>query len=287
MIAQTGINDKTHLFEAIQTLENAKLLKRSRIRTTKQKKLLVIEQTGRDLVNFMNSIDEFRKSFQSLTKTIDEYFNLDEHYVIMSERMSREEEKTGITQKPSEELLASEKSLRNKLRARNWTDEEIDSHYRSAIQADVFYMFSAQTFIMGLFNKHLSLSLRYGSVEITRDILTEKVIDSLNQHVADVHDVNINIMFRHLHDVNAKSLHHNKYSDSAYIWSFLSFDRQIRHYLKEFSEEGTVRPNHRSLPPTFNFATRIKHRFLEKEVTDVMRSIANMYEFDYRWPSHH
>jgi DNA-binding HxlR family transcriptional regulator len=104
MIAQTGINDKTHLFEAIQTLENAKLLKRSRIRTTKQKKLLVIEQTGRDLVNFMNSIDEFRKSFQSLTKTIDEYFNLDEHYVIMSEaiRMSFEEEETGITQKPEE-----------------------------------------------------------------------------------------------------------------------------------------------------------------------------------------
>jgi hypothetical protein len=40
--------------------------------TTKQKKLLVIEQMGRDLLNLMNNIDEFRKSFRSLTKTVDE-----------------------------------------------------------------------------------------------------------------------------------------------------------------------------------------------------------------------
>jgi hypothetical protein len=123
----------------------------------------------------------------------------------------------------------------------------------------------------------LSLSLRYGSVEITRAILTEKVIDSLNQHLADV--------YKYSHNVNVKS--HNKDLDSAYILLVFSLNRQIWDYLKKFSEEDTVRPNHRSLPPTFNFVTRIKHRFLEKEVTDVMRSIANMYEFDYRWPSHH
>jgi hypothetical protein len=170
---------------------------------------LVLAQVGSDLVNFMNSIDGFRKSFQSLTKTIDEYFNLEEHYVIMREtfRKLSEEEETGITQKPSEELRASEKSLRNKLRARNWTDEEINLHYPSAGEADVFYMFSAQAFIMGLFNKYLSLSLRRGSTEISRAILIRKIIDSLNHHVADV--------YKHLQDVNAKSMTYDKDSDST------------------------------------------------------------------------
>jgi hypothetical protein len=280
MIAKTGINDKTHLFEAIQTLENAKLLKRSRIRTTKQKKLLLIEQTGRDLVNFMNGIDGFRKSFQSLTKTIDEYFNLEEHYVILKERLRKDsEEETGITQNPSEEHLASEKSLRNKLRARKWSDKEIDSHFMWAQEAEKFHFGSAQAFIMGLFNKYLSLSLRRGSTEISRAILTEKVIDSLNEHVADV--------YKYVHDVNAKAkdLHHNKDSDSQFIWLVFSLNRQISDYLKEFSEEDTVRwSNDRSLPQTYNFVPSIKNRFLQKEVTEVMRSIANMYEFDYRWP---
>ena len=285
IIKQTS-SDRTYVIEAIKILERAKLVKRRKSESHKEMEFLVLAEMGSDLVNFMNSIDEFRKSFQSLTKTIDENFNLKEYYVIMRERFRQlsEEEETGIAQKPSKELLFSEKSLRMKLRARNWTNDEINSHFQWTNEADVFYMFSAQAFIMGLFNKYLSLSLRYGSVEITRAILTQKVIDSLNQHVADVHDVNINIMFREVHDVKAKFLHHNKYSDSAYIWSFLSFDREIRHYLKKFSEEDTVRPNHRSLPPTFNFTTRIKHRLLEKEVTDVMRSISNMYEFDPRWP---
>ena len=277
IIKQTS-SDRTHVIEAIKTLERAKLVKRRKSESHKEMEFLVLAQMGSDLVNFMNSIDGFRKSFQSLTKTIDEYFNLDEHYVIMSEaiRMSFEEEKTGITQKPSEELRANEKSLRNKLRARNWTDEEIASHYPSANEADKFHLGSARAFIMGLFNKYLSLSLRRGSTEISRAILIRKIIDSLNQHLADV--------YKHLHDVNAKSLQHNKDSDIAYIWLVFSFNRQIWDYLESDSEEDTVRTNHRSLPPTINFVPRIKNRFLQKEVTEVMRSIANMYEFEYRWP---
>jgi len=241
---------------------------------------LELAQMGSDLVNFMNSIDEFRRSFQSLTKTIDEYFNLEETYVIMRERFRilSEEEETGITQKPSEELRASEKSLRNKLRAKKWTDEEIDSHYPLFSEADKFHLGSAQAFIMGLFNKYLSLSLRRGSTEISRAILTEKVINSLNQHVADVS--------KHLHDANAKALDHNKDSDSAYIWLVFSLNRQIRDYIEIYSEEDTVRSNG-AIPPTLNFVPRIKNKFLQKDVTEVMRSITNMYEFDSRWPRNH
>jgi DNA-binding MarR family transcriptional regulator len=275
IIKQTS-SDRTHVFEAIMTLEKAKLVKRRKSDSHKQVEFLVLAQMGSDLVNFMNNIDGFRKSFQSLTKTIDEYFNLDEHYVIMSEvfRMSREEEETGITQKPSEELRASKKSLRNKLRVRNWTDEEIGSHYYSTGEANKFHLGSARAFIMGLFNKYLSLSLRRGSTEISRAILIMKIIDSLNQHLADV--------YKHYHDVNAKS-QLSKDSDSTYIWYVFSLNPQIWDYLKGYSEEDTVRTNHRSLPPTFNFVPRIKNRFLQKEVTEVMRSVANMYEFDYRW----
>jgi len=231
---------------------------------------LQLAQIGSDVVNFMNSIDRFRKSFQSLTKTIDENFNLKEHYLIMSELLS------STRQQASEDLCSSRKSLRNKLRARKWTDNEIKSHFMWAEEADNFHHGSARAFIMGLFTKYLSLSLRYGSVEITRAILTEKVIDSLNQHVADV--------YKYLRDVNAKSLHHNKDLDPVYIWLVFSFNRQILDYLKEFSDEEEVRTNHKSLPPTFDFVPRIKNRFLEKEVTDVMRSIVNLYEFDSRWP---
>jgi DNA-binding transcriptional regulator GbsR (MarR family) len=278
IIKQTS-SDRTHVIEAIKTLERAKLVKRRKSESHKEMEFLVLAQMGSDLVNFMNSIDGFRKSFQSLTKTIDEYFNLDEHYVIMREvhRMLPEEEKTGITQKPSEELRASEKSLRNKLRARNWTDDEIGSHYYSAGEADKFHLGSARAFIMGLFNKYLSLSLRYGSSEISRAILIRKIIDSLNQHLADV--------YKHLHHV--MNLTHDKDLESTYVWLVFSFNRQIYDYLKDFSEDERVRTNLRGPPTTFDFVPRIKNRFLEKEVTDVMRSIANMYEFDSRWASEH
>jgi DNA-binding MarR family transcriptional regulator len=276
IILQTS-SDRTHVIEAIKTLERAKLVKRRKSESHKEMEFLVLAQMGSNLVNFMNSIDEFRRSFQSLTKTIDEYFNLEQHYVIMREvhRELSKEEETGITQKPSEEHLASEKSLRNKLRAKNWTDEEIDSHYPLVSEADKFHFGSAQAFIMGLFNKYLSLSLRGGSNEISRAILTEKVISSLNQHIAYV--------YKHVHDVNVKSLTHIKDEDSEYIWLIFSLNRQISDYLKGFSEEDSVRWSV-SLPSTLDFVPRIKNRFLQKEVTEVMRSIANMYEFDYRWP---
>jgi len=224
----------------------------------------------------MNSIDEFRRSFQSLTKTIDEYFNLEEHYVIMREvhRHSSKIEEIGIKQyEPSEEIRVSKKSLRNKLRARNWTDKEIKSHFMWAEEADKFHYGSAQAFIMGLFNKYLSLSLRRGITKLSRAILTEKVIDSLNQHLADVYNM-------HLHGVNGNA-------KDLPLWLVFSLNPQISDYLKVFSEEDTVRANHISLPPTFDFVPRIKNRFLQKEVTEVMRSIANMYEFDYRWPRDH
>lgn len=128
---------------------------------------------------------------------------------------------------------------------------------------------------MGLFNKYLSLSLRHGSTEISRAILIRTIIDSLNQHLADV--------YKHLHDVNAKDLHHDKDSDSTYVWLVFSLNRQIKDYLENFSEDERVRTNSRGPPTTLDFVPRIKNRFLEKEVTDVMRSIANMYEFDSRW----
>ena len=84
IIKQTS-SDRTHVIKAIKTLERAKLVKRRKSDSHKQVEFLALAQMGSDLVNFMNSIDEFRRSFQSLTKTIDEYFNLEEHYVIMRE----------------------------------------------------------------------------------------------------------------------------------------------------------------------------------------------------------
>lgn len=38
-------------------------------------------------------------------------------------------------------------------------------------------------------------------------------------------------------------------------------------------------------PPTFDLVPRINNKFLKKHVTGVMRSIANMYEFDYKLES--
>ena len=71
IIKQTS-SDRTHVLDAIQTLERAKLVKQLKSETHKEMRFLVLNQIGRDLVNFMNSIDGFRKSFQSLTKTIHE-----------------------------------------------------------------------------------------------------------------------------------------------------------------------------------------------------------------------
>jgi len=123
-IIEKTSSDRMHVFEAIRTLEKAELVERRKSESHKQVETLVLAQMGSNLVNFMNSIDGFRRSFQSLTKTIDEYFNLEECYVMLRElhRQLSKEEETGITQEPSEGHRASDKSLRNKLRAKNWTE---------------------------------------------------------------------------------------------------------------------------------------------------------------------
>ena len=110
-------------------------------------------------------------------------------------------------------------------------------------------------------------------MEAPRFILTKKIIDSLNQLVTAV--------YKHLQDVNAKSLTYDKDSDSAYIRLIFSLNRQIRHFIEQFSEEGTVRESYK-LPLTIDFVTKINNRFLKRDATNVMRSIGNMYEFAYK-----
>jgi hypothetical protein len=95
-------------------------------------------------------------------------------------RMFSEEAKTGITHQYSKAYRTSEKNLRNKLRARNWTDSEIDSHRQWSDEAHGFHYSSAYAFIMGLFAKYFLLSLKHASNEISRAILTKIIMNSLN-----------------------------------------------------------------------------------------------------------
>jgi len=67
------------------------------------------------------------------------------------------------------------------------------------------------------------------------------------------------------------------------ILLIFSLNPQIKDFIKHYSEEGTVHVNDIASPPTIDFVNKINHRFLKDDVTNVMRSIGKMYEFDYKW----
>jgi hypothetical protein len=182
--------------------------------------------------------------------------------MIESFRMLDKEEKTGIRE-ISEVSRTSQKRLINKQRAKGWTDAEILSYPQWFADAGIFHYSSARAFIAGLFTKYMSLSLKNGSNEVSRAILTKIVMDALNQHLTDTYN----------------SFKLVSYSDtSPFIGNIFTLNLQIR--LESFSEDGTVHPNYRTTPPTYNFVPNINNRFIGNDVQNVMKSIASMFEHE-------
>jgi DNA-binding MarR family transcriptional regulator len=281
IILQTS-SDRSHVIDAIKTLEKAKLVKRRPSKTRKQMEFLELKQMGEELANFIKSIEWFRRSFHSLAESIDKNFDSKEFGVMKKEslRMAGEERNTMIT-KRSKDYLMSEKRLKNKQKAKDWTDTEIYSHNLWFEEADDFQMYSAKAFIAGLFSKYISLSLKHGSNEVSRAILTKIVMDALNQHLTYTYK-----LFRRGSDKLFSDSEDKNYSDeltNGHITYIFSLNSEIRSYLEDFSEEETVYYNLRSTPPTFNFVPKINNRFLVNEVENVMKSIASMCEYDVEW----
>lgn len=274
IILQTS-RDRTYVIKAIKTLEKAKLVKRRPSKTRKQMEFIELRQMGAELINFMKNIEWYRKSFHSLSQSIDKNFDFKEYSIMNKERlrMTFEEKKTDFSE-ASNEYLMSEKLLRNKQRAKGWADTEIGSHNQWIEEADEFQSKSAGTFIAGLFTKYMSLSLKHRSNEISRTILTKIVMDALNQHLTYTYK-----LLRHNF---AKSRPDSEAREEAnlHIRSMFSLNSIIWDYFNYFSEERTVYPDRKSTPPTFWFDPKIKNRFLVTDVVNVMESIANMFEYD-------
>ena len=274
IVSQTS-SDKSHVIKAIKTIEKAELVKRISSKTHKQMEFLELGQMGNELANLMKNIDEFRESYRSLTESINKNFKFKEYSVMMTEliRMSEKEEKTGVYEKLSRDsIMRQQKRFINKLKSRGWTDTEILSHNQWYEEADMFQYFSARAFIAGLFTKYISLSLKKGSNEVSRAMLTKIIMDTLNQHLTDTY--------------NSFLVSDGEKADGVnkHIWGHISnvfsLNSRIQEYLERYSEDGTARPNYRTMPPTYNFVSKINNRFIGNDVHNVMKSVASMYEHD-------
>ena len=106
-------------------------------------------------------------------------------------------------------------------------DTEIPSHYDWTNDTNKLRYSSTHAFIMGLFTKYLSLSLKRGSNEISRNMLTKIIMDSLNQHVANTYKY----LRKSSRDVNANVLEdkEGKKKASVFIKVIFSLNPQISH----------------------------------------------------------
>ena len=219
IIEQTS-SDRSFVIKTLRTLEKGRFITSINSKSHKQKKVKQLSQLGQELANLVNSIQNFNKEYDRLRQLIDEYKNLDEEIEKFKETERKDKPSRFIKRNPlkikPKEYKISERLLKEKLRSKGWTTEEISYYYEC--QEGLYYtdIFLHEGTIKILLHKFISILDNFDLNAIAREILNQIIILIFQ---AKLSDIVTNIHVRYTTSLK-KKYKNNKINYSQYYPSF-------------------------------------------------------------------
>ena len=179
IIDQTS-SDRSFVIKTLRTLEKGRFITSINNKSHKQKKVKQLSQLGQELTNLVNSIQNFNEEYDRLRQLIDEYKNLDEEIEKFKETERKDKPSRFIKRNPlkiiPKEYKISERLLKEKLRSKGWTTEEISYYYEC--QEGLYYtdIFLHEGTIKILLHKFLSILGNFYLNTVAREILNQIII---------------------------------------------------------------------------------------------------------------
>jgi len=217
-------SDRTHVIETIKKLTKRKIVDVTTNPRHKEMKVMQLTETGSEIVTFYDSADQCSKHLALFAKAMAEHFPL-----------------------PAGSF---DQILRNKLRTRNWTENEIHFYDKILRQAEEFALDSTFFFVTATSTRYIVLLSKYHQNQLATDILTKIFVNAINRHFTAIlptfSSLIRSLQFKHdVVDQISSQLH-----------------RPIIQYVAKYSQD----------------AQKIDNRFLETEAKSIVDAIYAIIE---------
>jgi DNA-binding HxlR family transcriptional regulator len=189
IIDQTS-SDRSFVIKTLRTLEKGKFITSINSKSHKQKKVKQLSQLGQELANLVYSIHNFNEKYDRLAQLIDEYKKLDEEIEKFKKNERKDKSSRFINRNPLEikpkEYKISERLLKEKLRIKDWTTEEISYYYEC--QEGLYYtdIFLHEGTIKILLHKFISILDNFDLNVVAREILNQIIIQIFQAKLSNI-----------------------------------------------------------------------------------------------------
>lgn len=158
IIEETGL----YVHEAVKTLQKEELVKEGKTRSHKQKKIQQLTELGLEVVKLISDTEHIKKSHSELKKLMVKNFGI------------------------AEDL--DETQIKNKLRSRGWSPEEIP-FYREFTRYAILLITEALNMVYNVLTyRYSALLLKYDIKNVARLILDRTILDALEYHISIARD---------------------------------------------------------------------------------------------------
>lgn len=192
IIKQTS-PDRTHIIEAIRFLEEGQLVDTKDKKNWRfgQKKILVLTTLGFEIKTFMDDLDGYNNAYSRFRQIQEEFESLAEPYPSyiknrdddITIKYYSQEYKAKSETEANDIINKRENVIRNTLKAKGWTDTEVESREMVSDGLISVKRFCEKNIFSALVHRYTFIFYRFDldKNEIVRNILTEAIVNEFRR----------------------------------------------------------------------------------------------------------